>query len=72
MASFFLSGLLMYFCFWKVLSKAFLWRSEKTARLNIPRRGFPLVVKGQEKVPGTGTAEDEAEGDIKQEVIVRR
>lgn len=59
LASFFLSGLLMYFCFWKVLSSAFLWRSENTARRSIPLLGFPRGARGQEKVPGTGTTEEE-------------
>lgn len=62
LASFFLSGLLMYFCFWKVLSRAFRWRSEKTARRSMPLLGFPLGARGQEKVPGTGTTEEEAGG----------
>jgi len=42
MASFFLSVLLMYFCFWNIFSKAFLWSSEKTALLNIPLRALEL------------------------------
>lgn len=68
-ASFFLSGLLMYFCIWNLFSKPFRCESlmrnvvicqstflfnhsnneplvqipENTARLIIPRRGFPLV-----------------------------
>lgn len=60
LASFFLSGLLMYFCFWKVLSSAFLWRSENTARRSMPLLGFPLGARGHENVPGTGTTEEEA------------
>jgi len=50
----------MYFCFWKVLSRAFRWRSEKTALRSMPRLGFPLGARGQEKVPGTGTTEEAA------------
>lgn len=61
-ASFFLSGLLMYFCFWKVLSRAFLWRSENTARRSMPLLGFPRGASGHENVPGTGTTEEEAGG----------
>lgn len=41
-ASFFLSVLLIYFCFWNIFSKAFLWSSEKTALLNIPLRALEL------------------------------
>lgn len=40
-ASFFLSGLLIYFWSWKRRSRPLLWVSLKTARLIIPRRGFP-------------------------------
>lgn len=40
-ASFLRSGLLMYFCIWNLFSRPRLWRSEKTALLIIPRRGFP-------------------------------
>lgn len=42
MASFFLSVLLIYFCFWNIFSKAFLWSSEKTALLNMPLRALEL------------------------------
>lgn len=41
-ASFFLSVLLIYFCFWNIFSKAFLWSSEKTALLNMPLRDLEL------------------------------
>lgn len=40
-ASFLRSGLLMYFCIWNLFSRPRLWRSENTALLIIPRRGFP-------------------------------
>lgn len=40
-ANFLRSGLLMYFCIWNLFSRPRLWRSEKTALLIIPRRGFP-------------------------------
>lgn len=59
--SFFLSGLLMYFCFWKVLSRAFRWRSENTARRSMPFLGFPLGARGHENVPGIGTTGEQAE-----------
>lgn len=76
LASFFLSGLLMYFCFWKVLSRAFLWRSENTARRSMPLLGFPLGAKGHENVPGTGTTEEEAGGtesrDLKRNRIITK
>lgn len=39
-ASFLLSVLLMYFCFWNILSRAFLWSSENTALLKIPLRAL--------------------------------
>lgn len=42
MASFFRSVLLIYFCFWNIFSKAFLWSSEKTALLKIPLRALEL------------------------------
>lgn len=59
-ASFFLSGLLMYFCFWNIFSKALRCTSENTALLSIPLRGFPLAARGHEKVPGMGTTDEEA------------
>jgi hypothetical protein len=59
-ASFFLSGLLMYFCFWNIFSRALRWMSENTALLSIPLLGLPLAASGQEKVPGMGTTEAEA------------
>lgn len=59
-ANFFLSGLLIYFCFWNIFSKALRWTSENTALLSIPLRGFPLVAKGHENVPGIGTTEEDA------------
>ena len=52
----------MYFCFWKVLSRAFRWRSENTARRSMPLLGFPRGASGQENVPGIGTTEEEAGG----------
>lgn len=58
-ASFFLSGLLMYFCFWNIFSNAFRCTSEKTARRSIPLLGFPRAVRGHANVPGIGTAEDD-------------
>lgn len=42
MASFFRSILLIYFCFWNIFSRAFLWSSEKTALLKIPLRALEL------------------------------
>lgn len=50
-ASFLRSGLLMYFCIWNLFSRPRLWRSEKTALLIIPRRGFPraFVAHGNTK-----------------------
>lgn len=59
-ASFFLSGLLMYFCFWNIFSKALRCTSENTALLSIPLRGFPLAARGHEKVPGMGTTDEDA------------
>lgn len=59
-ASFFLSGLLIYFCFWNIFSSALRWTSENTARRSIPRLGFPLAARGQENVPGIGTTADDA------------
>lgn len=50
-ASFLLSGLLMYFCIWNLFSKPTRWPSENTARLIMPRRGFPLDVTVQGKLP---------------------
>ncbi|TNN58916.1 hypothetical protein EYF80_030829 [Liparis tanakae] len=50
-ANFFLSGLLMYFCFWNIFSRALRCTSENTALLSIPLRGFPLAARGQEKPP---------------------
>lgn len=64
-ASFFLSGLLMYFCFWNIFSRAFLCTSEKTARRSIPLLGFPLAARGHENVPGIGTTEEDAIKEIK-------
>lgn len=58
-ASFFLSGLLMYFCFWNIFSKALRCTSENTALLSIPLRGFPLAARGHEKVPGMGTTDED-------------
>lgn len=67
-ASFFLSGLLMYFCFWNIFSKALRCTSENTALLSIPLRGFPLATRGHENVPGIGTTEEDTatQGDRKQ------
>lgn len=65
-ASFFLSGLLMYFCFWNIFSKALRCTSENTALLSIPLRGFPLAAKGHEKVPGIGTTDEDATVQEKQ------
>lgn len=50
-ASFLRSGLLMYFCIWNLFSSPRRWRSEKTALLIIPRRGFPraFVAHGKTK-----------------------
>lgn len=59
-ASFFLSGLLIYFCFWNIFSRALRWTSENTALRSIPRLGFPLAARGQENVPGIGTTADDA------------
>lgn len=59
----------MYFCFWKVLSRAFLWRSEKTALRSMPLLGLPLGTRGQEKVPGTGTTEEEAERQTQKQTL---
>lgn len=53
-ANFFLSGLLMYFCFWNIFSSPFLCMSENTALLSIPRRGFPLMLLKKENACGTG------------------
>lgn len=53
-ANFFLSGLEMYFWIWNRFSSPFLWRSENTARLIIPRLGFPLELWAQGNVPGNG------------------
>lgn len=61
-ANFFLSGLLMYFCFWNIFSSALRCTSEKTARRSMPRRGFPRAASGQEKVPGMGTTAEAAGG----------
>lgn len=61
-ASFFLSGLLMYFCFWNIFSSALRCTSEKTARRSMPRRGLPRAASGQEKVPGMGTTAEAAAG----------
>ena len=61
-ASFLRSGLLMYFCFWNILSSALRCTSEDTSLRSMPRRGLPRVASGQEKVPGMGTTlEDAAE-----------
>lgn len=59
-ASFFLSGLLMYFCFWNIFSSALRCTSEKTARRSMPRRGLPRAASGHEKVPGMGTTAEAA------------
>lgn len=59
-ASFFLSGLLIYFCFWNIFSKALRCTSENTALLSIPLRGFPLAARGHENVPGIGTTDVDA------------
>lgn len=59
-ASFFLSGLLMYFCFWNIFSKALRCTSENTALLSIPLRGLPLAARGHENVPGMGTTDEDA------------
>lgn len=48
-ASFLRSGLLMYFCIWNLFSRPRLWRSEKTALLIIPLRGFPRAFVAQGK-----------------------
>lgn len=53
-ASFFLSGLLMYFCIWNLLSNPFLCRSLNTARRIIPLLGFPRPLWAHGKVPGKG------------------
>lgn len=42
MASFFRSVLLIYFCFWNIFSRAFLWSSEKTALLKMPLRALEV------------------------------
>ena len=44
-ANFFRSGLEMYFCTWNLLSRPFLWISENTALLNIPRLAFPSKMR---------------------------
>lgn len=69
-ASFFLSGLLMYFCFWNIFSRAFRCTSEKTARRSIPLRGFPLAVSGHANVPGIGTGDDDAAKGGKSNVVL--
>lgn len=47
MASFFRSILLIYFCFWNIFSRAFLWSSEKTALLKMPLRALELESCGR-------------------------
>lgn len=54
-ANFFLSGLLMYFCFWNIFSRPFLCMSENTARLSIPLRGFPRMLLRKVNALGTGS-----------------
>lgn len=61
-ASFLRSGLLMYFCFWNIFSRALRCTSENTARRSMPRRGLPRAASGQEKVPGMGTTLEDAAG----------
>lgn len=61
-ASFFRSGLLMYFCFWNVFSRALRCTSENTALRSMPRRGLPRAARGQENVPGIGTTLEDAAG----------
>ena len=51
----------MYFCFWKVFSSPFLWTSENTARLSIPRRGLPLILESREKALGMGSMAEAVE-----------
>ena len=58
-ASFFLSGLEMYFCFWKVFSSPFLCKSEKTALRSIPLLGLPLMLLNKENALGIGNMEPE-------------
>lgn len=53
-ASSFLSGLQMYCCLWNILSRPFLWTSEKTALLSMPRVGLPRIVPRKVSDPGTG------------------
>lgn len=57
-ASFFLSGLLMYFCIWNLLSNPFLCKSLKTARRIMPLRGLPLPLCAHGNVPGSGKTVD--------------
>lgn len=61
-ASFFRSGLLMYFCFWNVFSRALRCTSENTALRSMPRRGLPRAASGQENVPGIGTTLEDPGG----------
>lgn len=51
-ASFLRSGLLMYFWLWNIFSRPLRWKSEKTARRSIPRRGFPRRLPRNGKPPG--------------------
>jgi hypothetical protein len=53
-ASFFLSGLLMYFCLRNATSRPLRCWSEKTARLNMPRRGLLRRPNGQKRLDGGG------------------
>ena len=57
-ASFFLSGLLMYFCRWNIFSRPFRWASEKTALLSIPRLGLPRMVDRNVNGFGMGSSGD--------------
>lgn len=70
-ANFFLSGLLMYFCFWNIFSNALRCTSEKTARRSIPLLGFPRAVSGHAKVPGMGTAEDAIREKETKQIILK-
>lgn len=57
-ASFFLSGLLMYFCIWNRRSRPLRCRSLNTARRIMPRRGFPRPLCAHGNVPGNGNTVD--------------
>ena len=69
-ASFFLSGLLMYFCFWNIFSKALRCTSENTALRSMPLRGFPRAASGHEKVPGMGTTEEDAAKQTEERLLL--